>query len=68
MLQAMPDDPVKFMLQPFGANGSHLAVTHIGNKQECQDMLKLAAEKALKPWVQLYDMKDCGKVCPKLTC
>jgi alcohol dehydrogenase (NADP+) len=33
----------------------------LGNRAEMQSMLKLAAEKDIKPWIQVMQMKDAAK-------
>lgn len=45
----------------FNPNGSKLGGSHIGSKTEALDMLKLAADKGVKPWIELLPMKEAGK-------
>ena len=47
--------------QTLSGNGAALASSHIGNRAECLQMLKLAAEQGVKPWVQILPMKDAAK-------
>ncbi|KAI0823900.1 GroES-like protein [Trametes gibbosa] len=42
-------------------NGSLVGGSHIGSKQEMVEMLALAAEKDIRPWIQELPMKDAGK-------
>ncbi|EKM52138.1 uncharacterized protein PHACADRAFT_151139 [Phanerochaete carnosa HHB-10118-sp] len=39
-------------------NGAYIGGSHVGSKKECLEMLKLAAEKGIKPWIQEMPMKD----------
>lgn len=42
-------------------NGAYIGGSHIGSKEECLRMLKLAAEKGVKPWIEEMPMKDVKK-------
>ena len=42
-------------------NGAYIGGSHIGSKTECMEMLKLAAEKRVKPWIEEMPMKDVAK-------
>ena len=42
-------------------NGAYIGGSHVGSKTECIEMLKLAAEKGVKPWIEELPMKDVGK-------
>ena len=42
-------------------NGAYVGGSHIGSKTECLEMLKLAAEKGVKPWIEERSMKDVGE-------
>ena len=44
-----------------------LGSSHIGSKTEALSMLKLAAEKDVKPWIELIDMKDCSKAVERVS-
>ncbi|KAI0351035.1 GroES-like protein [Trametes cingulata] len=46
-----------FDLMPSGAL---LGGSHIGSKAECLEMLKLAEEKGVKPWIEELPMKEAG--------
>lgn len=50
-------------IHPFDVmmNGSLLGGSHIGSKEDMLEMLALAAEKGVKPWIQELPMKDAGK-------
>lgn len=45
----------------FAPNGSKLGGSHIGSKVEALQMLQLAADKGIKPWIETLPMKDVGK-------
>jgi alcohol dehydrogenase (NADP+) len=47
--------------QTLSGNGASLASSHLGNKQEAIDMLNLAAEKKVEPWINVLQMKDAAK-------
>lgn len=40
----------------FVSNGAYFGSSHIGNKKECNAMLKLAADNGIKPWIQELPM------------
>ncbi|EKM59465.1 uncharacterized protein PHACADRAFT_170038 [Phanerochaete carnosa HHB-10118-sp] len=42
-------------------NGYYVGGSAIGSKKECMQMLKLAAEKGIKPWIEELPMKDAKK-------
>jgi alcohol dehydrogenase (NADP+) len=47
--------------QTLSGNGAALASSHIGCKTEAIRMLKLAAEKGVKPWINVIPMKEAAK-------
>jgi len=47
--------------QSLSGNAASLASSHIGSKVEAEAMLKLAAEKGVKPWINVLPMKDAAK-------
>jgi alcohol dehydrogenase (NADP+) len=47
--------------QALSGNGAALASSHIGSGKEARAMLELAAEKNVKPWIQVMPMKDAAK-------
>ncbi|KAJ1308057.1 hypothetical protein OPQ81_002124 [Rhizoctonia solani] len=53
----IPDKPLP-QIGPFDivSNGTHLAGSLIGSKKEAIQMLELAAEKGIEPWVELMPM------------
>ncbi|KIR56154.1 alcohol dehydrogenase (NADP+) [Cryptococcus gattii Ru294] len=58
----MPDEGLtNITSQALSGNGASLSSSHLGNRQEVQQMLKLAAEKNVKPWVEILQMKDAAK-------
>jgi alcohol dehydrogenase (NADP+) len=57
----LPDEPLpEMMAQLFAANGPKLTGSHLGNHQEMDALLKLAAEKGVKPWVETIDISEAG--------
>ena len=57
----LPDKPLpQMMAQDFAPNGAKIGGSHIGNDQECLEMLKLAAEKKLKPMIETIDIHEKG--------
>lgn len=47
----LPDEPLpEIMAQMFAANAAKLTGSHLGNHQEMDALLKLAAEKNIRPW------------------
>ncbi|KAI0772639.1 GroES-like protein [Irpex lacteus] len=42
-------------------NGAFIGGSAVGSKKEALEMLKLAAEKGVKPWIEELPMKDVGK-------
>ncbi|WRT65875.1 uncharacterized protein IL334_002826 [Kwoniella shivajii] len=58
----MPEDGLSNITsQALSGNAAALASSHLGNKQEVLQMLKLAEEKQVKPWVNVLQMKDAAK-------
>jgi len=57
----IPDHPLPEMApMSFTANAPKLSGSHLGNYQEMNDMLKLAAEKGIKPLVETLDLSEAG--------
>jgi len=56
----MPEDVFKVRIQNFAGNGCLMGSSHIGSKKEALQMLELAAEKNIQPWVEVLPMKDCS--------
>ncbi len=42
-------------------NGAYIGSNHIGSKSEVLEMLELAADKGIKPWIEELPMKDLPK-------
>ena len=42
-------------------NGCYIGGSAIGSKKECMEMLKLAADKGIKPWIEELPMKEVRK-------
>ncbi|KAI0633868.1 GroES-like protein [Trametes polyzona] len=55
-------------IHPFDlmSSGCLIGGSHIGSKKECLEMLRVAAEKSVKPWVEELPMKDAGKALRNL--
>lgn len=56
----MPEDVFKVRIQNLAGNGCLLGSSHIGSKKEALQMLELAAEKNIQPWIEVLPMKDCS--------
>lgn len=56
-----PDKPLpSFMAQAFSPNGCYMGASHIGNRQEMEEMLELAAKQNIKSWVETIDISEEG--------
>ncbi|KAL4400069.1 alcohol dehydrogenase [Malassezia pachydermatis] len=62
----MPEDEIKLRVQDLAMRGALLGSSHIGSKVEALSMLKLAAEKKVEPWIELYEMKDCSEAVARV--
>jgi alcohol dehydrogenase (NADP+) len=47
--------------QTLSDNAVSLSSSHLGNNAELRQMLQLAADKGIKPWVTVMPMKDAAK-------
>lgn len=49
-------------------NGAMIGANHIGNRQECLEMLKLASEKGVKSWVEEIQIgeEECKEALTRL--
>lgn len=57
----LPDEPLpEMMAQLFASNGPKLTGSHLGNHQEMEALLQLAADKGVKPWVETIDISEAG--------
>ena len=57
----LPDKPLpQMMAQDFTPNGCALAASHIGSRPEMLKMLKLAADKKLKPMIETLPVGEKG--------
>lgn len=58
----LPDDHFP-ALSPFAfsPNGAKLGGSHIGSKVEALEMLQLAADKGIQPWIEVLPMKEIAK-------
>ncbi|CDZ97100.1 Alcohol dehydrogenase, class V [Phaffia rhodozyma] len=58
----LPDEPLNGVSPAaFINNGCFFGSTHIGNKKEANAMLKLAADKGIKPWIQELPMSKVAE-------
>lgn len=65
----LPDKPLpELMAQDFVSNGCKIAASHIGSRKEAQAMLKLAADKKIKPMIETIDISEegCKKAVEKV--
>ena len=57
----LPDKPLpQLMAQDFVPNGCNIGASHIGSRPEMLKMLKLAADKGLKPMVETLQISEEG--------
>jgi alcohol dehydrogenase (NADP+) len=56
----MPDHPISLKLQDFASNGCYIGTSHIGNREEMLDMLKLASTQNIKSWVETIKISEAG--------
>ena len=57
----LPDSPLPEIKVTLFMPGNHyIGASHIGNRPEMESMLKLAAEKGIKGWIEKIDISDKG--------
>lgn len=57
----LPDEPLPELLAfNFAGNAAKLTGSHLGNHQEMEAMLQLAADKDIRPWVEKIDISEEG--------
>lgn len=57
----LPDEPLPQMkAQDFAPNGAQIGASHIGSRPEVLDMLKLASEKNIQPYIQTLEVGEQG--------
>jgi len=57
----LPEHPLPEMHAfNFVGNAAKLTASHIGNHQEMEMLLKLAAEKGVRPWVETLDISEAA--------
>lgn len=60
-LCGLPDEPLQEMnAMTFASNAAKITGSHIGNHQEMDEMLALAAEKNIRPVVQTINISEEG--------
>jgi alcohol dehydrogenase (NADP+) len=58
----LPDTPFPGLAgMALSSNGAFFGGSHLGNRAEVLAMLKLAAEKGIRPWVEVMPMKDVAR-------
>lgn len=58
ILCGLPDEELpRFKAQGLAGNAGYIGGSHIGSKKEALEMLKLAADKGVHPWIETYKMK-----------
>jgi alcohol dehydrogenase (NADP+) len=62
----MPEDAWSVRSQHMAGNGVAMQGSHIGSKEDVKNMLKLAADKNVKPWIEVLDMKDCSQAIQRV--
>ncbi|KAF9486199.1 NADPH-dependent alcohol dehydrogenase [Pholiota conissans] len=62
VMVALPDDEVPALADDLVSKGVYFGGSLLGSKKEVRQMLQLAAEKGVKPWIEVFPMKECGKV------
>ncbi|KAF5318618.1 hypothetical protein D9619_010972 [Psilocybe cf. subviscida] len=58
---AMPDEDFPSVGKELVMRGVSFGGSLLGSKKEVADMLELAREKGVKPWIEVLPMKECGK-------
>ncbi|KXN81015.1 NADP-dependent alcohol dehydrogenase 6 [Leucoagaricus sp. SymC.cos] len=62
IIVGLPDNQLPtFKASTLTENAIFIGGSKIGNRQEAIDMLKLAADKGIHPWIELLPMRDAGK-------
>lgn len=57
----LPDEPLpQLKAQDFAPNGAQIGASHIGSRPEVLDMLKLASERNIKPYIETLDVGERG--------
>ena len=57
----LPDKPLpELQAFAFTSNAAKFTGSHIGNHQEMDDLLKLAEEKGVRPWIETIDISEAG--------
>jgi len=57
----LPDNPLpELKAQDFAPNGCYIGASHLGSRPEMLEMLKLAAERQLKPIIETIPISEAG--------
>ncbi|TFK57319.1 NADPH-dependent alcohol dehydrogenase [Heliocybe sulcata] len=63
----LPDKPLpQLSAFDFCPNGCYLGSSAIGSKKEAVEMLQLAADRGIKPWIEELPMKDAKQAVERL--
>ncbi|KAF8191215.1 NADPH-dependent alcohol dehydrogenase [Pholiota molesta] len=60
IMVAMPDDAVPVLAHDVVVRGVSFGGSLLGSRKEVLQMLQLASDKQVKPWIEIHSMKDCG--------
>lgn len=63
----LPKDEIKLPLMELCNRGASIGSSHIGTKAEAVSMLKLAAEKQIRPWIEVLPMNDCARAIERIS-
>lgn len=62
IFMGLPEEGISnIRTQSMCGNAAFLGSSHLGNRAEMISMFKLAAEKNVKPWIKVMQMKDAAK-------
>ncbi|KAF8880464.1 GroES-like protein [Gymnopilus junonius] len=61
VMVALPDEALPSLGASTLVTGTYYGGSLLGSKQEAVQMLKLASEKGIKPWIEVLPMSDAGK-------
>lgn len=60
-MAGIPDEPLpQLSAGMFAGNAPKLTGSHLGNNQEMNNLLRLAADKGVRPWIETMDVGESG--------
>ena len=62
----LPKEGFRLPVMQLCGRGAFIGSSHIGSKKEALDMLRLAAEKKIEPWIEVLPMKECSKAIERV--